>query len=339
MKTKIKNSKFELLRLDLKNEIIEYLPVIFVFKHCLPLNKKFFSLINRNKIIIKIKKEIKEIEENSIQLKNLLYKQTKSLKIKLKNLNFEKKTINEIVAYLICIFIKRKNNIELFDSTDKILTKEINRFWNSDKILQKDKFNSKVIFRVISSKSNLKELNFNRNFLSNKSTIFKNFCESIKLNENLEKIYLTNNEIGTLFCEFNQINLLNKALQANIKLKFLNLENNEIGIYKDDGFYVSEIIRQNINLEYFNLNKNNLGTYKNDCKVIFEALKESKYINEFYLSRNLLGKDKNDKDIIIDNIIQIYHKIEIYIFNNKFLLQDIKEIELSIQNKLNIKII
>lgn len=315
-----KKSKLILLRIELKNEIIEFLPIIQAFNNCICLNKSFLSILRRTGIFRTIKNNLNNF---LINLLNISYLATKNQKENIKKIfltNLSKKQINSLLTYLIALKIRKNKILKISHSYDNSQLKTINLFWktlksnNANKKVVYGKYSAKLIFPVIALKANLIEINFLDNKLGEGDKVFENLCEAIFQNKNLKKIYLTNNLIGSSSYHLKH---LKEALKENKELEFLNLEKNCISQTNiNDALYISDIIKQNKKLNDLNLNCNYIGTYLDDVKYVFEAFYCNDNLVEVNLSRNNIGLYKQDCDYIKNNMLKTKQNMKLYLFKN-----------------------
>ena len=232
------NSKIKILYLDNNNmnaEVTEDLAN--VIKNNLDLEELFLSNNSLGSSAIVI---LQALKENS--------------KLKILDLNSNKMTaeVAEDLANVI------KNNLdleELFLSNNSLGSSAI------------------VILQALKENSKLKILDLNSNKMT--AEVAEDLANVIKNNLDLEKLYLSNNSLGS-----SAIMIL-QALKENFNLQILNLDyNNMTGEVAED---LANIIKSNSYLEQLGLGNNNLGP---SAIVILQALKENSKLQILNLNNN-----------------------------------------------------
>lgn len=329
---KEKENKFLSLKSELKNEILEFLPIAELFKSCIKINKMFSAIFNRKGIL----KFTKDNINPQLTLENFTFTETERIKAHLIKLGFNSERIADFVIYFVGLTIKNTTEILIYNIIDIYLKMGINHFWNPDSIIRKNNYDSMILYPLIAFKNNLLILNFDSNSLSNDEKNFSFFCQSLKSSKNLNKLYITRNGIGT---GIRDMFYLSDALAEIKGLKHLSLEHNLICNNKMDSIYLSNILKRNQELEILNLNKNLIGNFEIDIGLIFYHIKENQKLKEIYFPRNQIGKFPNDLNIMIDALK--YNKVlkEIYLFNNVLSLEESIKLDEELKSQTELKVL
>ena len=254
-----KNKKFTYLNKYVINEIIEFLEFHEIFQTIRFLNRLLYKFYKQQKII---KHLINNLQKNILEIDFSLNKIDIIIK-EYFQLNLNCKYLYNIFGLILALKYKNESILEI-------------RF--------KEDFVFEVFRNFLQLKNNFIELYFNDNKMDLNDV--KYFCKSLNLLQNLEKIDLSENNLG-----INEINIkyLSFSLSKLSNLKYINLSSNKLGRNTNNIRYISESISKLPNMKIINLYNNELGKDKNNMKFLNEGLLNPEKIIKIDLSKNHLG--------------------------------------------------
>ena len=292
-------------------------------------------------IIDEMKKENTEIKKENTEMR--------------KELNDPKEINKE--KDLIFIDEKKKEN-ELTNNKNTKLRNELNETKEIKKEIKKENTEKRnelneleeISYKEIEEYEFLKKINFKKdstevyidNLLFNKDNL-RQLNIGLKLNQNIEELFLSRNNLGEntealdeillsiqKYCKkLNWIAFYHQNLGSNPKdinkicntlsqlnnLKTFSLWNNNLGSNLDNMKIISDFLKNNKTIEYLGLGDNSLGlNSKENLKLLFEGLKDNKTMKTLDLNyNNFTEYDENFKLLAENTSLKA-----IYLYGNKF---------------------
>lgn len=295
-----RRNPFVSLRISLLLNIFEFAHVKEICKYFSGVNKQFLKAVNSTNLIKFIKANLEnllsEIEFTEDRI-NLVIEQFGEFNL------YE----NDLI-YIVSVLLNKKNSSKItsLDLYGKSIGKRsgrdivcLKRFLianntieslslaGNNKISNHPKIVSYLAKLISKSASRLKYLNLSFDYLGAKLDL-NQFFFALAINETLEELHLSGNNIGNIENNFSNCC---RAIKKNKKLTVLFLDNNQIGKRENDINYLTEALTLNKTLIKINLKSNFLETYESSVCCFIGVVKENKTLKEINLSFNEYNED------------------------------------------------
>jgi len=302
-----KESKFQKLNANLKNEISVFLPIDIWINIFSLLNKRFIISLKNNILFKDIKRNFSYIISSKINFFDS--EDIENLKRHFSNLL----SIDDF--YKVCgYFFSLKNRLSEKFQIGLYLGESYYHVSEFKSIQGKQ--NYEISFEALKLNKNLKYLKLCFNPLEDNIRNFTKLLEVFKINSYLRK-NLKVLEINKLLgINSENIKLLSEILKENIFIEELNLQHNELGINEENIFHICEALKTNISIKRVNLTYNKLYVNESNLKFISETLTFNKTIISLNLSLNRLGSKVNYIKKLSEGIKENKSLIEINLNKN-----------------------
>ena len=224
-------SKLEFLNFNLKNEILQYLPVNQVINEMFPISKKFAFAVRKKKYVKKIIDEFTEL----ISLADFSNDKLDPLYHKFLQCGESSKTSAQICEYLVIRKIRDEKSLKLKRITLEQPTvfrifckslknhQKLKSLYINDYPISLEFTLTEMIKDSLLSNTSLIYLDFTNAFLGANPKNFEILQELLIENQTLKKLSLNNNMIGE---KIENIKFLAAGLSRNKSIEILNLSNN-----------------------------------------------------------------------------------------------------------------
>jgi len=281
-------NKFINLNLNLKNEIINYLPFEQQVTNLTNIHKRFHFALNKKKNFTFLKKEINNMK---------------------KEINFSVKNIYSLKSYLFSIFDNEETIDDLINFILKLKYKKDTQL----DLTELKNIESKYLANFLTENSKLNYLFLFENKFGKNAEDSKNLFLSLLENTSITELYISQNKIGKYSTDTIFINFL---LIFNQNLISLDLSYNRIGFHIDDTKHLANALRFNEKLKILNLSANKIGFNKEDFICLCTALIENSSVETIDLSFNCIENSDENVDMFID-LLKINKRIKYFsIFKN-----------------------
>ncbi len=267
-----KQNKISKLNFNLKNEIIQFLPIEQLLEEIFYIDKSFlFAIYNKNPL-------------------NIL---KRNFKVLINEMNFTKQRINEV--YQKYFLDTRLFKESFYDIFAVLLLKKHKKNKNFEFDLVDSKYKKSVLLRFVKHNKFIKKLIIkNLNDKQYKETTIHDLWNSLFSCKNeIQNLSLTRNKIGK---NSNDILLFSEVLNKQNQLVELNLEDNEIGLFNIFDFkYLFEALSFNQKIQILNISSNYFGYYnENNMKSLKHFIKHNHSLKTLLIKDSCIGMSKSD---------------------------------------------
>jgi len=261
-------NKFSRLNFNLKNEIMNFLPIYQIMDEVFYINKSITLALKFQKALNIFKKNIKalsnQIDFTKESIKCIIYKIMNKEKVK--------EYFYEICSILLLKKHKKNKNLDI-DINTNIKRNVLFRFIGHNKYLKK---------------INLKNLNYKykeNNIISLSEALMN--CQS-----EIQTLNLIKDNMGK---NYDDLFFFSKALEKQNQILELNLEKNEIGIYKESFKTIFESLCNNKKITYLNISSNYFGyNSEKDMKYLQKFINQNFSLKTLIIKKSYIGKFTRD---------------------------------------------